>query len=392
MSAPTSPVTAMVVMDTDSYVKWGVDLASRLPPDWRVSRVLLGSYVQPSARQLESAGAPGLRAVSSRSLRRQLATDRPDVLVLAVRGHAVPHIAAMLGDHRPVIVTGMPGIVVPPQRYDIELRRAADLLIVHSLRERREHEAAAALAGRDYVFGLESLALPAVERAEAPADGAIVFATQALVPPRREDRMLVLSRLADAARAFPASRVVIKTRSGRGEAETHRGAEPYDALLAHVPEAPHNLVVSSGSMAEHLASARALVSVSSTALLEAVASGVPALAIADFGVDEAMMTSVFEGSGLLGSLDDVVAGRFRLAEPTWLADNYFHDPDDDDWLERLEALLHARDSLPSIAAPPGGASGLYYRLDALTPWRGTIGEPLERAALALARTLNRVRG
>jgi hypothetical protein len=382
-------------MDTDSYVKWGTDLASRMPDGWVVDLRVVESYVVPSQAQVDAATRErvvDLPFLSPAMLSEYLRDHTPDVLVLAVRGHVVPYLARFVADlpRRPVIVTGMPGIVSPPQEYDIELRAAADVLVLHSRRELREHAAAASAAGKQYALALESLPLPRIDRGPAD-DGAIVFATQALVPPTREQRLQLVARLADAARAHPQRSVVIKTRSVKGEAETHRGGVPYDELLRELPDAPPNLVVSTGPMAEHLRTAAALVTVSSTALLEAVAAGVPAVAISDFGVDDSMMTSVFEGSGLLGTLDDVVAGDFRTADAAWLDDNYFHDPAEDDWIAVIMAAL-ATDERAEIPAPPGGPSGLYFRLDALTPWRGTVLEPLERAALGLARALNRAHG
>ena len=52
----------------------------------------------------------------------------------------------------------------------------------------------------------------------------------------------------------------------------------------------------------------ALVTVSSTAVLEAIASGVPALVIDEFGVAPKLINTVFDGSGLLGGAEALVAG------------------------------------------------------------------------------------
>jgi len=99
-------------------------------------------------------------------------------------------------------------------------------------------------------------------------------------------------------------------------------------------------------MAAKLARAGALVTVSSTAALEAVAMDLPVLLLDDFGVSPAMINTVFEGSGLFGSTHDLVAGRFRHAAPAWTADNYFHGLDGDDWTGRLDALVAAREIVP----------------------------------------------
>lgn len=64
----------------------------------------------------------------------------------------------------------------------------------------------------------------------------------------------------------------------------------------------------------------------------------PVLCLDDFGVDPATINVVFEGSGLFGSLDDLVALRFRMPDAGWMASNYFHGRDRDDWTAEAERL------------------------------------------------------
>ena len=65
----------------------------------------------------------------------------------------------------------------------------------------------------------------------------------------------------------------------------------------------------------------------------------PLLVLSDFGVSAEMINLVFEGSGLLGTLDDLAAGDFRAAEPAWCAANYFHPAGRDDWAGLLAGLV-----------------------------------------------------
>ncbi len=167
--------------------------------------------------------------------------------------------------------------------------------------------------------------------------------------------MRLLGWLADAARRRPQRRVVVKVRARAGEAQTHAESYDYAELLADPlvraelgGTLPPNLVVEDGPMADHLARASALVTVSSTAVLEAVAEGVPSLVIDEFGVEPKLINTVFVGSGLLGGADALVSGAARHPEPAWLGDNYFHGSDADDWLDRLEGLVarHRSEPLP----------------------------------------------
>jgi hypothetical protein len=169
----------------------------------------------------------------------------------------------------------------------------------------------------------------------------------------------IVGWLAECARAHPDLRVVIKLRAVGGETQTHAEQYPYDALLADLPNRPANLVAESGSMGAHLERAVGLVTVSSTALLEAAAIGIPGLALDDFGVTQGLINTVFEDSNLLGPSSELIAGRFRSPDPGWLDDNYFHSPADDDWVQKIEALVAAREiePLPLRALRYGQAGG-----------------------------------
>jgi hypothetical protein len=112
-----------------------------------------------------------------------------------------------------------------------------------------------------------------------------------------------------------------------------------------------DLVVEDGPMADHLARASALVTVSSTAVLEAVAAGVPSLVIDEFGVGPKLINTVFVGSGLFGGAGDVAAAAARHPDPAWLDDNYFHGSAADDWLDRLAELVERRRAAP-LPLPP----------------------------------------
>jgi hypothetical protein len=117
----------LVVADSDSYVKWGAALASTLPADWTSRLVVVGSPVQPSARQLAHAldgtrFAPAdvrMRELEGRGgvpgLDDELDHFDPHAVLLALRGPFVRVIAPRLlrRPNRPVLVSGLtlPGAV-----------------------------------------------------------------------------------------------------------------------------------------------------------------------------------------------------------------------------------------------------------------------------------------
>jgi len=379
--------TLLVIADTDSYVKWGAALASQLPTDaWRMRLVVLATPAQPSARQLTVAlaGSRFLPAdvdvVGLDALGELVDGLGPEAVLLALRGPLVRVVAPLIGasPDRPVLVSGFPGLTIPAEPKAVIYREQVDLIVLHSRREVREFRANAERLVVPVDLGLATLpflrtALRQDERAGAigasgPAGSALaasrstafdaartdlVFAAQAKVPSLREDRVRLLGWLADAARRRPGRRVVVKVRARAGEAQTHAESHDFADLLADPSvraelggTLPPNLVVEDGPMADHLARASALVTVSSTAVLEAVAEGVPSLVIDEFGVEPKLINTVFVGSGLFGGADDLVSGAVRHPAPEWLDDNYFHGGDADDWLERLDGLVARRRDAP----------------------------------------------
>lgn len=332
------------ITDSDSYIKWGASILGRMPASWSRSLVIIRTPALPSSVQLDSAlsGTSFTRAdsplVDLADLAALVARERPDVVLLSVRGPVVRVLVRMIvatGPHRPLIVSGLPGISVPATLLALYYRSQVDLLILHSKREISEFTKLAASWGIEQDFALATLPfLSGLGEARGGAD--VVFAAQAKVPRAVEDRQALLSWLADAARADPDRRVIMKLRATTGEAQTHSERYPFDVLLEELDERPDNLVVSTGPMSKHLDKAAALVTVSSTAAIEAIAMGVPVLAIDDFGVSGPLINLVFEGSGLLGSSRQLIDGDYRTPLPEWRDENYFHSPSDEDWIQAIE--------------------------------------------------------
>ena len=343
-----------------------------MSPSWSSNPVL------PSAEQLEAALRESTLAspavVDLSTLTAWIAREQPDLVLLSLRGPLIKVIVRAVlsvSEKRPVLVSGLPGISIPATRRAIAHRAQADLFVLHSKHEVREFTALAAEMEIDQRFALATLPFMASDdrgdsagesgiRAEHPESGGtvggtvggnpagdVIFAAQAKVPSERDDRVALLGWLAESARAHPDRRVVVKVRAMPGEQQTHAEKFDFAMLMTEMdPPAPANLVVAGGSMGVYLSSAAALVTVSSTAAIEAVALGVPVLAVDAFGVSKSMINLVFENSGLSGTSADLIAGRFKQPNAEWLDDNYFHPHSDNDWIDQAEQLLAVRASGP----------------------------------------------
>ncbi|MEV4737755.1 MULTISPECIES: DUF6716 putative glycosyltransferase [unclassified Microbacterium] len=395
------PLRVVAIADADSFVKWSASLLGGVPgirPHLLLVQTPLTASVEQQRTALAGTGMPesAVTRLTFAETAGWLEGQRPDVVLLAGRGPFVRLLGRVIDrlSRRPVVVAGLPGMAIPAQRGALDYRRHADLLVVHSHREERAFaelgrriavtlptalatlpfarprsrmlapDRARVLAGPTVPGATATLLAERPDRAgdtepravRAPATD-IVFAAQALVPTGREERSEIAATLVRAAEADPRRRVVVKLRSRPGESETHLERDPYLELLP--ARRPENLVVSYDSMAQALSTAAGLVTVSSTAAVEAVALGVPVIALDSFGVSKGLLNTVFVGSGLLGGRSEVVAGRFRHPHPDWLRDNYFHPAGESTWWNRVEELVALRrtGALPArtVPAPRGGS-------------------------------------
>ncbi|MET8992047.1 DUF6716 putative glycosyltransferase [Nonomuraea wenchangensis] len=348
----------LAVADSDSYLKWAACLLDDLPEGSSPDLVVVRTPIAPSPEQIAAAvsgrGRPAPPVLSARSVRRLAERTRPDVILVACTGPVVDVLVSGVLDGlrpRPVFVSGLPGISVPATEKAWIYRSGCDLFVVHSEREVAEFGEIAGRLGGGGAVGLARLPFLRAGAARAGGDR-VVFATQAKVPRGREQRERILVALAELARRRPDLDVVVKLRALEDERQTHRERHHYQRLWREMGE-PGRLRFAAGPMHEQLANAAGFVTVSSTAALEAIALGVPSLVLTDFGVSAEMINMVFEGSGLLGTLDDLAAGGFRAASPAWCAANYFHPGERDDWAALLAGLVSAGPRRPATSLLDG---------------------------------------
>lgn len=359
----------VAIADSDSYVKWAAALLGSLTDvDARVLLVRTPLTVSAEQERAALAGS-GLEPARVEVTDYPAVSDRvrelaPDAVFVAGRGPFVRIVMRAISavSPRPVVVVGLPGMSIPAQRGAVHYRRDADLFLVHSRRELRAFSDLAGRMGVPMRFALATLPFARPRQRSAPAGHDLVFAAQAVVPRALEDRRELADILRRAALANPLRRVVVKLRSRAelGERETHHEIAGYPELIAELGERPANLVFSYASMRSALETAEGLVTVSSTAAIEAVAQGVPVLALDTFGISKANLNTVFAASGLLGDASDVIARRFRQPSAQWVNDNYFHSDEGWTWVRDVDELVDARRArrLAQRTAPRGVGGSL----------------------------------
>ncbi|MFI6455008.1 DUF6716 putative glycosyltransferase [Streptosporangium amethystogenes] len=341
----------LAVADSDSYLKWAACLLRDLPTGCTRELAVIRTPITPSPAQISAAVAGSAAdppVLSARALRRAAERLGPDVVLAACTG---PVVDVLVGEvlaglrPRPVFVSGLPGISVPATEKAWLFRSGCELFVLHSGREVEEFSAMGRELGGGGQVGLARLPFLRGQEEVArigPRDR-VVFATQAKVPRRRLERESVLLALAELAGRRPDLDVVVKLRALDGERQTHNERHHYQrlwqSLVAEGRVRAGAVRFAAGPMHEHLAHAAGFVTVSSTAALEAIAQQVPLLVLSDFGVGAEMINLVFEDSGLLGTLDDLSAGRFLEPDDAWCRDNYFHPGDESDWVSRMVSLV-----------------------------------------------------
>lgn len=336
----------LVIAATDSHLKWAAHMAGRVPATWDQRIVVLESAIGPSSRQIAAATAgTGLERVESATvgdLRAALRRCPVDSVLLACPGPFIAGIEATVLraiDRRPATAAVTPGIASPVRTRAMLARRDLDAVIVHSIAERVEHEAAFARLGVPTTVALARLpTLVAGVRSEA-RERRPVFVAQSEVPAEYTERRRLLRLLAA---AYPDG-VVVHLRSLDGERTAHVERDAYPAIWSDLvgSGAVADGVVEfvHGPMADWIARAPVVLTVSSTAALEAIAAGTPVGIVADLGMRSDLLNGVFAGSGLFVELERGPAAGDGRPREEWSRRHYFHDPGIDDWCDVLERIV-----------------------------------------------------
>ncbi|MGY0060956.1 DUF6716 putative glycosyltransferase [Streptomyces sp. LZ34] len=340
-SRTNSPLRVAVLADSDTRWKWGALTAHRLVPDdsdsgRRMDGFLLRGRATPTVRQLAEVGvrADSLREVTGVEFVSAVDRERYDVIVLSLVGGAVQAMLHGLArawegaERRPVVVTGYVGVVYEKLADGLLLRHGADVVLANSRHDAERF--------RDVYTGVGASADSVVECAlpflggarydekaregRAYPGGTVVFAVQPSVPDNRTDRMYLLRRAVEHARAHPDREVLVKLRSKPGEHTTHIEELPYQKLVGKLgDDVPGNFRLAYGNMGEVLDTTDLLVTVSSTAALESLHRGIPTAVLTDLGVREVLGNHHFLGSGCLASWDQLDAGHLPEPDPDWVS-------------------------------------------------------------------------
>ena len=396
---------AVVVAGFDSSLKYGSRVADAL--EARGVEVDLRVPTTSSPQLLAEAQ---IRAATARTPRFD---PWPEVVAAAAAADAVlpvldgPNVERFFRDvhaateqgARPVMAAGYGGMAL----YDLVAgylgRSLADVLAVNTRGDLALFaDAARRLGLPDGNLLLTGLALlpttPAPQRTGPIRT--VVFTDQPTVPRTEADRVLIWDRLLDYARRHPDRTVLLKPRHRPGEDTFHRMRVSPEGWAA-TRRLPPNLHIDHTPVETVVQRADLLLTVSSTAALEAIAHGVRVAFVAD-RVDDGSLNPPLLPSGLLRRFEQIAADDLGTPDPAWIDDVFpSHEGASpaDRFAARIVAVAEGREPRVHDAL---WDSGLHRSRRETEAARAAFGTPARRltprrlAAGGLRRALRLVEG
>jgi hypothetical protein len=325
--------SALLVAAFDSQLKWALRVGSALADHGIACRFVKPIDIRNSISDLQLAdhGSGSLDELTWLELLDSAMAA--DVVVLVVQGsfvsrfcHELHERSAATGRPGPVVVTGWVGVVLREITSGYLDRCIADVLAVNSRSDLDTFRSIAAslriptdnlvLSGLPLLTG--GLAAPRPDRPIST----VMYAEQPTMPTGRKDRLYIYDRLIEYARTHPGRRVILKPRHRPDEGTIHRMKYHPELLLSDM-EVPPNLQVDYTPISERLPELDLMLTISSTAALEAVGAGVRTAFISDLGVREALGNHIFLGSRLLRTFDEIQKDDIGTPDPAWIDDYFF---------------------------------------------------------------------
>ena len=342
------PGRALLVAAFDSQLKWVAGIRDELTARGFDCAVVVPHVRSAlSAGQIAAAGFAGVTAVGWGEL-----IDRAmisDVVVCGLSGPFTLRFTvdlaarASAGDPTPVVVTGWVGVIIEKITAGYLDRVGADVVAVNCVDD-LEHFVTVAQQLDLRQDNLLLSGLPILGSAAAPPRTGpvrtVLFADQPTVPGPVGERRYLYRRLIDYAYAHPKRQVLLKPRHRPGEDTFHTMKHHPEDLLAGVGH-PDNFRIDYRPIREILAGVDLLVTMSSTACLEAVGMGCRVGLVLDLGVHERYGNHVFLSSGLLRTFDQLIADDLGTPERSWLGSYFFDRPGtaNEQIVDRVEQLL-----------------------------------------------------
>lgn len=311
----------------DSQLKWCAPIYRELKARGFECRILApAGHSALSDEQVAAAGVSAVEVVAWSNMVE--AGCAADVFISSLVGSRTRQLsfeiferAATFEHLPPVFVSGWVGVILENLAAGYLDRAACDVVAVNSTADMRRFAAIADYldipADNLLLTGLPFIGDPAAQRRNGPIR-TVLFADQPTVPVERRDRLFLYRKLIDYAVHHPERKVVLKPRHRPGEDTIHR-MKHHPAKVLAKESLPPNFSIDYTPVSEALVDLDLLLTVSSTAAIEALAAGCRVSFVADLGINERLGNHVFIESGLVRTFADLKADRIGTPDADWLA-------------------------------------------------------------------------
>ena len=324
--------TALFLAAFDSQLKWCSRIRDEFSRRGFETRVIVPSVRSSlSQQQITDAGIDHVESAGWDDVVLQALSY--DVVVCGLSGPLAKAFCFALADqldarggNPPVVVTGWVGVIIEKVVAGYLDRSGSDVIAVNSTGDLQQFRDAAKRLGLP-TENLLLAGLPFLSSAPQPTRfrsiRRVLFTDQPTVPHSEVERRYIYRRLLRYAELHPDREVVLKPRHRPGEDTFHRMRHHPEDLLARETK-PANFRIDYTPVSEMLPTVDLLITMSSTACLEALDSGCRVGLVLDLGVHERYGNHVFLDSGLLRTFADLELENFGQPDPAWFQ-SYFFD-------------------------------------------------------------------
>ncbi|MFP3385586.1 DUF6716 putative glycosyltransferase [Tritonibacter sp. SIMBA_163] len=229
---------------------------------------------------------------------------------------------------RPLLVAGWVGIIIEKLTAGYLDRHGCDVVAVNSKEDfaRFSNVAHTLDIPTDNLIltGLPFLPNTIAAQKTGPIQR-VLFADQPTVPENREERLFVYNSMIRYALRHPDREVILKPRHRPDEDTFHKMKFAPEALLKD-REVPSNFRIDYTPISEMVHNIDLMVTMSSTASLEALAVGTRVAYPLDLGVHEKYGNHVFEKTGLLRSFEQIMADDIGTPAESFIDSYFFSKP------------------------------------------------------------------
>jgi hypothetical protein len=253
-----------------------------------------------------------------------------DWVILSAENTSCRRFFSTLSKHtsvkRPLVATVYPGILFRHHVDGFSARSPADLVLLNSRKDQLLYRDLIHTMGfetdNSFNFGPVT-ALGSTKGKRSHSGNKVVFFDQPSVPRTAEEKAYLFRELQTLADRHPELEFCVKLRVNPKQSTLHKGGQNTLHVFEECNSSARGRKLSliEGSSAEVIAQSILCLSVSSTALIEALAYGCPVVSISDFGLDEEYGGAYFIGSGVTGFISEVDPNHPPEPSSTWLADN-----------------------------------------------------------------------